>query len=190
MITARIRSACVLRQGMRRLIALVVIVAGCSSGEPAPSKEVTGAIVVGCFCSELVTERASEAQRNAGVPVSVWPSLPPVYECIRKDLRVDDKGAEQAWTEARVNGLLRGQNDGTKICAGVGYSVDQTAPEPASPARKIVCRMWAATPGREQSTAAMRRELITHHGVSQTVAEAALNRAAAESMKLGEGYCR
>ncbi len=39
-------------------------------------------------------------------------------------------------------------------------------------------------------TAAMPRELMTHHGISRAVADAALNRAAAESMKIGEPYCR
>ncbi len=66
--------------------------------------------------------------------------------------------------------------------------------EPAKPevmksARDIVCRMWAATPGKEQSTESMKRQLMKRHGIPETQADAALNRAAEEVLAPGSKLC-
>jgi hypothetical protein len=181
---------------MRRAWALallcVMIGSSCTAGTDQATE---GAMTVGCFCKELGAERKAEAQRNAGLPTSHWPlDMTAVEACIRTELHVDQNAAEAAFLRLRTNGLLKGENDGLKVCSSVGYKIDGTTAEPASAevmdaARSIVCRMWAATPGKEESTEVMKKELTTRYAIPDSQADAALNRAAAEVMAPNSRYC-
>lgn len=177
---------------------------GCTS--PSSNAEDPDTIVMRCFCHQLDTERKAEAQQSQGgfvdgVPVTRWPTIDPEVEnCIQTTLGVDHKAADDAFLRVRLLGVLKGQGDGVAVCASAGYSVDETTPEPASPAvmqaaRASCCKMMAETKVApagesaeqiladptdakelEQQTATFAAQM----NISKQEAEIVLNRAAAE----------
>jgi hypothetical protein len=100
-------------------------------------------------------------------------------------------------TPPPTGALTAGKDSGStdsgpeRLAAAKSPAVASTpaAEEVMRTAHEITCRFWAATPGQEESTADMQRELMNRYGISGDVADAALNRAADESMKMGERYC-
>jgi hypothetical protein len=182
---------------------------GCTT--PSSNAEGPDTVVLRCFCQQLDTERKAEAQRSqggvvAGVPTTRWPMVDPAVEnCIQTTLHIDHDAADRAFLQVRLQGALKGQNDGVDVCSSAGYSVDETTPEPASPgvmqaARESNCRMMAEPPAPEgesleQITADSKKEteqriatFAAQMNISKQEAETVLNRAAAQ-MEAGKFDC-
>ena len=171
----------------------------------------TSTTVLRCFCQQLDTQRKAEAQRSqggivTGVPTTTWPDIDQGDTCIQTTLGIDHDAAASAFLETRTNGALAGINEGITVCAASGYSVDETTPEPASPAimqaaRDSFCKMMAETKElpantfegksfeqmKAQIQADAKREgdqiytaFAAQVGVSKQMAETVLSRASAE----------
>jgi hypothetical protein len=172
-----------------------LLLIGCTKS--SSDVEDTDTVVLHCFCQQLDTERKAEAQEHSCVPTTVWPDMSKVGNCIQTTLGVDHDAADRAFLQTRMNGALKEQNDGVAVCSSAGYSVDETTPEPASPAitqaaRESTCKIFAEPPApdgesTEQITADPRKKTEQHiaafaaqMGISQQAAETALDRAASD----------
>lgn len=152
--------------------------------------------VVRCFCLQLDAQRKAEIETQNGVPITTWPDIGRVDTCIQTTLGVGPDDADEALQQERHTGALGG-DDGVALCSAAGYSVDETTPEPASPAitqaaRESFCKIFAEPPApdeesTEQITADSKKKteqqiatFAAQMGISQQAAETALNRAASD----------
>jgi hypothetical protein len=146
---------------------------------------------------------------DIALPITTWPDIGQVDTCISTTLGITPDAADNALQEERRVGALQG-DDGVALCSAAGYAVDETPPEPAGPAvmqaaRDATCKMMTEaakdskffageTPEQvhAQIQANKAADARTDHqrdaafatqvGVSQQVAAAAIDRAAAESL--------
>lgn len=168
--------------------AATLLIVGCTD---------TPSAVVKCFCQQLDSQRKAELQDDNGVPTTVWPDIGKVDICIQTSRGGSLDDADGALQQERRTGALDG-DDGVVLCTTAGYQVDETTPEPASPAvmqaaRESFCKIFAepeAPDGEseEQITADSKKKteqqistFAAQMGISQQAAETALNRAASES---------
>jgi hypothetical protein len=170
-------------------------------------------VVVDCFCLKLKNERHGEALApdSFGIPSTDWPNVDAVEkECIQPRLSFDQKQAEDAWLHARFLAPLQDPNGGVAGCTAAGYSVDESTPEPANKdlmngARQAFCQDLAdayAAGAKDHSTpatdpkvveaearaneSAMVAKFAARFHISNELADAALNRAAAEMKPIGK----
>ncbi len=181
---------------------------------PNATSDNPDAVALDCFCSKLKSQRHAEAlaPNSFGVPSTDIVNVDAVEkDCIQPRLGFDHQQADDAWLHARFQGPFKDfRNGGVAGCTAAGYSVDESTPEPASDevmngARQEFCQELAdayAVGAKDHSMpatdpkvieaqaradqSAMDAKFAARLHISNELADAALNRAAAEMKPVGK----